>query len=105
LRITPGGITDSGLAELARMETLEQLSLSGGAITDEGVRQLFRLPRLKHLYLGENPGISDECVASLREAHPGIVVIFEPYGPAPRRRFPVGKAVAAVAFCASPVYC
>jgi hypothetical protein len=83
LQITSREITDDGLAGLVRMETLERLSISGGTITDLGVRHLSRMVRLKQLYLGEVPGISDRCLAQLRDARPGITIVYEPAGPAP----------------------
>lgn len=47
-----GQMSDSVLADVARVETLAGLSLGGSKeLTDEGVRHLVRLPLLKHLDL------------------------------------------------------
>jgi Leucine-rich repeat (LRR) protein len=54
------GITDKGLAALARLESLERLHIERApAITDAGLEPLIRLPSLRELDLEACPGITD----------------------------------------------
>ena len=46
-----GGLTDAGLAELAKLPALQKLSLDGTAVTDEGMKALQRIPSLQSLSL------------------------------------------------------
>jgi len=58
------GITDAGIALLARMPQLERLDISGCRITDEGLRVLRELPSLKRLE-ARGTRITDACGAHL----------------------------------------
>jgi Leucine-rich repeat (LRR) protein len=62
-----GQMTDTVLADIARVETITGLGLGGSkALTDEGVRHLARLPQLKHLDLS-GTGITDRGLRVLRD--------------------------------------
>jgi Leucine rich repeat len=62
-----GQMTDALLAEVARVETLTALGLSGcKEVTDDGVRHLARLPALQHLDLS-GTSITDAGLQVLRD--------------------------------------
>jgi hypothetical protein len=62
-----GQMTDAMLLEVADVEGLTALDLSGSkAVTDEGLRHLARLPNLKHLDL-DGTAVTDRGLAVLRE--------------------------------------
>jgi hypothetical protein len=62
-----GQVTDTILADVARVETVTGLGLGGSkALTDEGVRHLARLSQLKHLDLS-GTGITDRGLRVLRD--------------------------------------
>jgi hypothetical protein len=66
-----GQMTDALLAEVARVETLTALGLSGcKEVTDDGVRHLARLPALQHLDLS-GTSITDAGLQVLRDL-PGL---------------------------------
>ncbi|MCK6448328.1 MAG: hypothetical protein L6Q99_18220 [Planctomycetes bacterium] len=52
-------ITDVGMADVARMQQLERLSLRATSIGDEGLRALVRLENLRHLDLAECAAVTD----------------------------------------------
>jgi hypothetical protein len=62
-----GQMTDAVLTDVARVETITALDLSGSkAVTDEGLRQLARLPRLEHLNVS-GTAITDRGLGVLRD--------------------------------------
>jgi len=62
-----GQITDDVLADVARVEGVTALNLSGSrALTDDGLRHLARLPRLTHLDVS-GTAITDRGLAVLRD--------------------------------------
>ena len=62
-----GLMTDAALADVARVETLTVLDLSGSReLTDDGVRHLARLPALRHLDL-RGTAITDAGLEVLRQ--------------------------------------
>jgi hypothetical protein len=62
-----GQMTDAMLLEVAGVEAIRSLTLSGSkAVTDEGLRHLARLPNLRHLDLG-GTAITDRGISVLRE--------------------------------------
>ena len=62
-----GQMTDRILEDVARVDTLTALGLSGSrAVTDEGVRHLARLPALQHLDLS-GTAVTDAGLQVLRE--------------------------------------
>ena len=69
LSVEGAGVTDAGLAEIARFERLQTLILFGADITDAGLRSLETLDELEMLWLSEAP-ITDrglESVARLKK--------------------------------------
>jgi hypothetical protein len=66
-RLKLGGsraVTDSGLAQLARLPQLEELELAG-RITDQGLEVLRHLPELRRFELFWHSGVSDAGAANL----------------------------------------
>jgi hypothetical protein len=62
-----GQMTDDALADLSRLDTIEDLDLGGSkTLTDDGVRHLARLPRLKRLNLS-GTAITDRGLQVLNE--------------------------------------
>ena len=62
-----GQMTDAMLLEVADVEAITALNLSGSkAVTDEGLRHLARLPNLKHLEL-DGTAVTDRGLAVLRD--------------------------------------
>jgi hypothetical protein len=66
LDISETAVTDAGLAEVAKLSHLEDLSLWGTAVTDQGVAALRPLEKLASLNLGETR-VTDSCVESLAQ--------------------------------------
>lgn len=65
--IFAGGITDSALDRLSRLEHVTALHIGGGQLTDEGLTYLARLPELQELSLGgPRSRVSDRGLAVLR---------------------------------------
>ena len=63
------GVTDEGLAHLARLQRLQELDLSdypGGQITDRGLAVLRNLPELRRLQMCWQSAITDAGVANLK---------------------------------------
>ncbi|HUY34001.1 MAG TPA: hypothetical protein VMV69_14735 [Pirellulales bacterium] len=94
-------ITPAGLANLASVESLEEVELEGDIESPEGLEALVAVKRLKRLYLGGNPSTAGDCsgdvtlddgdklyvhdvdgfrraLRALRQSKPGIVM--EKYG-------------------------
>jgi len=63
-KIGPSRVTDAGMAYVARLTSLRDLSLSN-QITDAGLKNLLPLDRLMRLNLGENNHITDAGMAYL----------------------------------------
>lgn len=59
------GITDKALKTIAKVDSLEQLGLTGTGITDQGLVELARLPNLRILQL-TNTAVSSRGMANLR---------------------------------------
>lgn len=64
LDLYSSGISDTGLKELARFDTLQSLNFYQGRITDEGVSQLTALKNLKVLSL-YNTSLTDAAIKEL----------------------------------------
>ncbi len=64
LDLSPSGIRDTGLKELARFDTLQSLSFYQGRITDEGVKELTALKGLRALSL-YNTSLTDAATKEL----------------------------------------
>lgn len=64
LAIGGSGVTDAGLAEIARFKRLRTLVLTGAEITDEGLRQIEALGELEMLWIAEAP-ITDRGLQSV----------------------------------------
>jgi hypothetical protein len=60
------GLTDAGVAHLARMARLEHLDLTGANVTDRGLEVLRSLPNLRTFKMCWQGGISDAGVSNLR---------------------------------------
>ena len=67
-------MTDAGVAHLAGLTNLTELSLSGTGMTDAGVVHLARLTNLTWLYLCDT-GVTDAGVADLEARLPGCRVV------------------------------
>ncbi|MCU0874062.1 MAG: hypothetical protein MUE50_17135, partial [Pirellulaceae bacterium] len=63
-----------GLAEIAKIETLEELDLELLRISDRGLAQLKNLKSLKRLNIAMVV-VSDEAVTALQAAIPGLQVL------------------------------
>jgi hypothetical protein len=66
LYLSPSGIRDSGLTELARFDTLESLNFYQGRITDAGVKELAALKNLRALSL-HNTDLTDVAAKELAQ--------------------------------------
>jgi hypothetical protein len=64
LELYSSGISDSGVAEMARLDTLQSLNFYQGRITDEGVKQLTELDDLRAVSL-YNTDLTDAAVKDL----------------------------------------
>ena len=58
-------ITDEGFKTLARIESLEELTVGGKEVTDEGIGYLTRLKRLKALSIYGCPNVTNKGLAKL----------------------------------------
>lgn len=75
LDLSHAGIKDAESRHLAKLESLEVLSLNGNPVGDSAAVHLVdKLPHLKTLDLG-NTGVTDACVQQIRHSHPQIVVL------------------------------
>ncbi|QDU28747.1 Leucine Rich repeats (2 copies) [Anatilimnocola aggregata] len=68
-------VTDMGLASIKELENLEYLHLGNTMITDAGLAELHGLKNLKHLVVTFVAGISDDGIAELQQAVPGLTKI------------------------------
>ena len=73
----PLSLDDTTLATLARMKSLETLSLDEVRLTHAGLVQLKALPNLKKLIL-QRTDISEADLAKLRTDLPGVTIDFKP---------------------------
>jgi uncharacterized lipoprotein YehR (DUF1307 family) len=64
LDLSPSGVRDTGLQELARFDTLQSLSFYQGRITDDGVKELTALKDLRALSL-YNTNLTDVAIKEL----------------------------------------
>ncbi len=62
---TPEGLTDEGMAQIAKMSSLRVLHVARDRLTDEGLRSLSKLTGLESLDLYGNPSMTDEGLAAL----------------------------------------
>ena len=62
------GVTDDGIAHLARLPGLQHLDLSGTGITDAGLQVLRHLPRLRTISLAWTR-VTDEGIGALADCH------------------------------------
>ena len=70
LRISGNGITDAGVAHLAKLNHLKELRISSPLVTDAGLAYLAPLIQLERL--GFTAEISDAAVAAFQASHPGL---------------------------------
>ncbi len=66
---TPEGLTDEGMAQIAKMSSLRVLHMARDRLTDEGLRSLSKLTGLESLDLYGNPSMTDEGLAALTNLH------------------------------------
>ena len=72
---SPIGLTDVGLAALARLPLLEVLDLEyADAVTDRGLEALHHLPRLGWIDIGGCTRLSEKAVQELRRAKPTLEI-------------------------------
>ncbi|MHC4520837.1 MAG: sigma-70 family RNA polymerase sigma factor, partial [Planctomycetota bacterium] len=63
----PMGMSDAGIAQIARMPSLRRLQVDAGGMTDEGLRLLGRMTSLESLDLDTNPSMTDAGLRALAE--------------------------------------
>ena len=80
----PLSLDDATLATLAKMKSLESLSLDEVRLTTAALAQLKALPNLKKLTLARTE-LTDGDVAKLRAELPGVTVDFKPMTDAERK--------------------
>jgi hypothetical protein len=66
-------VGDAGVAKLAGLTKLEQLTLSGTQVTDAALGSLTKLPRLKKLAVAFT-AVGDEALAAFAAARPDVAV-------------------------------
>ena len=62
---TPVGLTDMGMAEIAKMQSLKRLNVFRDQLTDAGLRSLGKLTNLEELILYGNPGMTENGLKAL----------------------------------------
>ncbi len=62
---TPKGMSDAGMAEMAKIQSLKNLDVFHDRMTDEGLRSLGKLTSLEVLELYGNPKMTDEGLRAL----------------------------------------
>jgi hypothetical protein len=72
LVLTGESMTDSRLAKVSEMKSLEVVWLMNAQVTDDGLLQLAKLPNLKRVALG-GPRMTEEGIAKLKERLPEVV--------------------------------
>jgi Leucine-rich repeat (LRR) protein len=76
-------VTDDALSHLGGLHSLRELSLVGASLTDEGLKHLHSMKNLRVLFLTGN--VTDEAVAKLRGAIPGLETVVRGELPRPTR--------------------
>jgi thioredoxin-dependent peroxiredoxin len=66
------GVTDEGLRHLKSLKKLTTLYLVDLPITDKGLANLQGLTNLRYLYIGLNPGVTEEGERKLKACNPEI---------------------------------
>jgi len=74
LQLAETAVGDAGLAEIARIKSLEELDLELLHLSDQGLAQLVHLQNLKRLNLAM-VDVSDEAVTALQTAVRGLEVL------------------------------
>jgi hypothetical protein len=64
------GLTDAGVASIARVKGLEDLTLCGTRVTDAGLERLAALSDLEYLVISNCPNVTAEGAARLQKALP-----------------------------------
>lgn len=64
---TPKGMTDAGMVEIAKIQSLKDLNVFLDRMTDEGLRYLGKLTSLEVLNLYGNPKMTDEGLRALTQ--------------------------------------
>jgi len=62
-------VGDTGIAELAKLRSLESLWVGGGKITDASVDAILKMDKLREVQLD---GIDDDAMKRLRAARPRL---------------------------------
>ena len=75
LHLSQTQITDAGLKEVAKLQKLGFLNLSHTQITDEGLREVAKLQKLQWLDLSDTE-ITEEGVTELKKALPICRILF-----------------------------
>ncbi len=71
--ISAGKITDAGLAPIARLKSLQSLTLHGCQMTDRGLELFMETKSLKNLFIHGVP-ITDAGLAAFKKARPDVMV-------------------------------
>ena len=66
---TPMGLSDEGMAEIAKMQSIKRLHVARDQLTDAGLRSLGKLASLEVLDLYGNPRMTDDGLKSLTHLH------------------------------------
>jgi hypothetical protein len=66
---TPMGLSDAGMAEIAKMQSIKRLHVARDQLTDAGLRSLGKLASLEVLDLYGNPRMTDDGLKSLTHLH------------------------------------
>ena len=64
---TPKGMSDAGMAEIAKIQSLKNLDVTLDRMTDEGLRSLGKLTSLEVLFLYGNPKMTDDGLRALTQ--------------------------------------
>jgi len=67
-------ISDTAMERVAMFRSLEEIWIEGTAVSDRGLAFLHDLQSLKFISILDCENISDEAVAALQEAIPGVEV-------------------------------
>ena len=66
---TPLGLSDAGVAEIAKMQSIKRLHVAQDQLTDAGLRSLGKLASLEVLDLYGNPRMTDDGLKALTHLH------------------------------------
>ena len=75
LKLTNTKITDDGLTEIGGFTNLRRLILDDTNITDIGLNELVNLPLLRELEIRNNPNITDNGIAELKQSLPKLKIV------------------------------